>query len=162
MSFAAKQIVVGIDTDQTSRRKAPRDGCSSACVVRFLPSGSWIISALDGWTRNLSRGGISLILRRMFSRDEPVEVELKLPDRQSIYFAGVVAACRYAGRGMYEVGVSLRVVNDAPIFSHDPDAAVDLRLCAPPEDDGDGRRNCRWRHVERHSARDVLLGAADR
>jgi hypothetical protein len=119
-----QQHADGGSVAQACRRKAPRDACRAPCRVRCLRGNSSSISELGGWTRNISRGGVGLVLRRMFTRDEPIEVEIRMAGRKSVFLAGLVASCRYAGRGLYEVGVSLRVAGATPVFSHDPATAM--------------------------------------
>src|SRR5438105_4466351 len=90
------------------QRKHPRSVFRAGCIVYFFPQGSSTIASLHGRTRNLSRSGVGLLIRRVFRQGEPVEVEVVLPDRPSMYMAGMVTFCRYAGRGYHEIGVSLK------------------------------------------------------
>lgn len=110
--------------DWTCKRRHPRYPFRSGCVVRFLPAGSWAISELPGRTRNLSRGGIGLLVRRTFAVGEPVELEIHTRQRPRMFMAGVVSFCRYAGRGYHEVGLTLKFAGPQPVFSDDPKAAA--------------------------------------
>jgi hypothetical protein len=61
----------------------------------------------------------------MFAIGEALEVEISTPRRAKMYMAGLVAFCRYAGRGFYEVGVTLRAAQPEPVFSGNPTAAME-------------------------------------
>jgi len=90
------------------------------CTVRFLPSGSFTVGELPGRTRNLSRSGLGLLVRRVFAVDDPVEVQVNMPDRGPMYLAGLVRFCRYAGRGYHELGLTLKAASPDPVFSGSP------------------------------------------
>ncbi len=106
------------------KRKHPRHPFRSTCTVRFMPSGSGTIVAMPGRTRNLSRNGLGLLVRRVFSPQEPIEVEVALPGRPRMFMGGLVRFCRYAGRGYYELGIELKAAASEPIFSSNPILAV--------------------------------------
>ncbi len=106
------------------KRKHPRHPFRAVCTIRFMPSGSGTVVSLQGRTRNLSRSGLGLLVRRVFSPLEPVEVEVSLPERPRMFMGGLVRFCRYAGRGYYEVGVELKAAASEPIFSSNPILAV--------------------------------------
>ena len=86
------------------------------CLVRLFSFGSDRPIVLRGRTRNLSRGGVGLILRRPLAHDEPVEVEVAGPDGGRLYMAGLVRFCRYVGLGYHEIGVALRMAGSCPVF----------------------------------------------
>lgn len=106
-------------------RRHPRHPFRSACLVHFFPQGSSSVGTMAGRTRNLSRSGLAVLVRRVFRSGEPIEVALTLPDRPPMYVAGITTFCRYAGRGYHEVGVSLRAAGDDPVFSKNPILALD-------------------------------------
>ena len=107
------------------QRRHPRNPFRAACNIRFFPQGSSTITSLPGRTRNLSRSGVGLLTRRVFRQEEPVEVEVMVPDRPKMFLAGLVRFCRYAGRGYHEVGVSLRAAASEPVFSKNPAIALE-------------------------------------
>ena len=122
---AQDQHVEGHSTDYwVCQRRHPRYGFRTDCTIRFICLGTFEVLSLPGRTRNLSRGGIGVIVRRAFSNGDPVEIELKLPNRQLTFMAGLVQFARYAGRGYHELGVSLRIVANNPLFSHNPVQAI--------------------------------------
>ena len=104
------------DDPWVCQRRHPRYPFRAKCIVRFLPAGSPTVPELPGRTRNLSRSGVSFLVRRVFAVGEAVELEIHPPQRSDIYMAGLVQFCRYAGQGHYEVGVSLKAVQTTPIF----------------------------------------------
>lgn len=105
------------------QRRHPRYAFRADCVVRFLSSGSLEIVAITGRTRNLSRGGLGILAKHVFSVGDPVEVELQLPGQPKMYMAGPTQFIRYAGRGFHEIGIALRCAGAKPVFSHNPVAA---------------------------------------
>lgn len=112
------------DSYWVCQRRYPRHPFRAQCTVRFLPVGSATVSELPGRTRNLSRSGVGLLVRRVFGIGEAIELELKAPQRPKMYMAGLVTFCRYAGRGFHEVGVALKAAQSEPIFSTNPMAAM--------------------------------------
>lgn len=115
------------------QRKYPRHPFRCGCVVRFLPAGYTTVSKLAGRTRNLSRSGLGLLVRRMFAMGDPIEVEIQIPGRGAMFMAGLVRFCRYAGRGYHEVGIELKCSQPTPVFSHNPMQAMrTLNWLVPP------------------------------
>ena len=102
------------------QRRYPRYPFRAKCTVRFLAAASPTVPELPGRTRNLSRSGVSFLVRRVFAVGEAVELEIHPPQRANMYMAGLVRFCRYAGQGHYEVGVGLKAVQSEPIFSTSP------------------------------------------
>lgn len=107
------------------QRKHARHPFRAACTVRFLLGGFMTVTSLPGRTRNLSRNGIGVLVRRLFRQNEPMELEVELPDRPRMYMAGLATFCRYAGRGFHEVGVQLHTVSPEAVFSADPITACE-------------------------------------
>lgn len=99
------------------QRRHPRHPFRVGCKARFLMPGSMALSMLPGHTRNLSRNGLGLLVRRVFVFGEPIEVEVLPPGRPPMFMAGVVRFCRYAGRGFHEIGVQLKAASAEPIIS---------------------------------------------
>jgi len=112
-------------TGELYQRRAPRYRFRCNCLVRFFASASMDIGALPGRTRNLSRGGMGLLIQRPFAPGEVIEVELsKCPAHGPAFLAGEVRFCRYTGRGYYEVGVAFKAASDEAIFSRSPACAM--------------------------------------
>jgi len=112
-------------TGPLCQRRAPRYRFRCNCLVRFFASAAMEIGALPGRTRNLSRGGLGLLIQRPFAPGEVIEVELgRCPARGRAFLAGEVRFCRYTGRGYYEVGVTLKAASDEAIFSRNPALAM--------------------------------------
>jgi hypothetical protein len=107
------------------QRKFPRNRFRMDCLVYFLATmGSTTVLNMGGRTRNLSRNGVGLLVRRPFSLGDPLEVQIAVPGRSVLYMAGLTAFCRYAGRGYHEIGVRLKTASPNPIFSRNPLAAM--------------------------------------
>lgn len=122
----ARQLHMGEPATEywEGRRQYPRHTFRVNCVARFLVAGSDQMLVLPGWTRNLSRGGLGLLVKGLCVTGDPVEVELQLPGMPKTYMAGLVQVVRFAGHGYHETGVSLRAVGQVPVFSSEPEAAL--------------------------------------
>jgi hypothetical protein len=114
----------GSDAYWVCRRRHPRYAFRRKCIVRFFGTGTDTIVALPGHSRNLSRGGVGVLVKRPFSSGEIVELEFKHVNKPAMYLAGEVRFTRYAGCGHYELGVQLRSAGPEPIFSKDPEKAM--------------------------------------
>jgi hypothetical protein len=106
------------------RRRHPRKACRRDCLVRYMMARGGRIFCMKGRMRNLSRNGLSVLVRRVFGPHEPVEVELTLPDGPRMFMGGLVQFCRYVGQGYNELGVDLKAAAAEPIFSTNPVLAV--------------------------------------
>ncbi|MEP0841689.1 MAG: PilZ domain-containing protein [Phycisphaerae bacterium] len=118
------------------QRRHPRHPFRVPCRVRFLTPGVFTVKVLPGRTRNLSRSGIGLVVRRVFAVQEPIEVEVLAPGRPATFMAGVVRFCRYAGRGYHEIGVQLRAAGPHPIISKEPLLAAQTLDWVKPVESG--------------------------
>lgn len=107
------------------RRRHPRYSFRASCVVRFVAPGTTQIISATGRTRNLSRSGLAILVKRVFSIGDPLEVEIQLPGQPVMYMGGLVQFVRYAGRGYHEIGVALRAAGRQPIFTAAPEVALD-------------------------------------
>lgn len=107
----------------SATRKHERHRFRCDCAVRFYQPHSNLLTTIPARTRNLSKGGLSLLARRVFQLGEPLEAELLEAGQAPSYLAGDVRFCRYAGLGYYEIGVRMRHAGATPAFSHDPAAA---------------------------------------
>jgi len=105
------------------QRRHPRYAFRASCVVRFLSGSFTEVLSVEGRTRNLSRGGLGILAKHVFSLGDPVEVEIQLPGQPRMFMAGLVQFARYAGRGYHELGIGLRTAGQQPVFSRNPEAA---------------------------------------
>jgi len=126
LDLGAQQACSGEEVGDkwSCHRKSPRHPFRARCTLRFLSGGFDQIAELPGRTRNLSRGGLAVLTRRVFQVGCPIEIEIHLSARPVLFVAGVVMFCRYAGRGYHELGISLKMTGDEPIFSDKFDEAV--------------------------------------
>jgi hypothetical protein len=115
------------------RKRQGREPCRRSRNRRPFrtPCRMWYIVRIDGkaqqedaWTRNLSERGIGLLAKSAVPVGRPVEVQISPPDRPPMHVAGLVIFCRLTPQGYYELGISLKVRQDAPIFAHDPEGAM--------------------------------------
>lgn len=102
------------------QRRHPRHPFRVSCTIHFFAGGGSTVSAMPGRTRNLSRNGVALLVRRVFAKNEPIEIEINVPGRPRTYMAGLVTFCRYAGQGYHELGVELKIALPEPVFSREP------------------------------------------
>lgn len=86
------------------------------CILRVFSAGYEQPLEIPGRTRNLSRGGVGLLVRCVISVNEPAEVELTRGAGDTLYMAGMVRFCRYAGMGFHEIGIALKAAGGAPVF----------------------------------------------
>lgn len=114
-----QSISRSVEGEWECRRTAPREAFRADCAVRFVPTGYTRVSEIRGRTRNLSRGGVGLLTRRPFNEQDALEVQVKVSPEKTLCLAGLVVSCRYAGHGHYEVGVSLKVAQETPVFTDD-------------------------------------------
>ncbi|HOA74678.1 MAG TPA: PilZ domain-containing protein [Phycisphaerae bacterium] len=125
LDIKGRQQHVGEHADDywVCQRRHPRYAFRTNCVVRFLSADCTQVLSVEGRTRNLSRGGLGILVRHVFNVGDPVEVEIQVPGQPRMYMAGLVQFIRYAGRAYHELGIALRSAGQQPIFSHNPEAA---------------------------------------
>lgn len=128
LDIKARQQHVGERSSEywVCQRRFPRHPFRTVCKVRFLNPGSFTIAELPGRTRNLSRNGLGLIVRRVFELGDPIEVEVQPPNRAPVYMAGLIRFCRYAGRGYHEIGLQVKVASPEPVISRQPSVSPEL------------------------------------
>jgi hypothetical protein len=121
-----RQLIQGESAKEywARQRRHARHAFHANCVARFLAPGLTQALSVTGRTRNLSRGGLGILVSHVCDMGDPVEVQLQLPDCPTIYLAGLVQFIRHAGRGYYELGIALRSTSQQPVFSHDPETAL--------------------------------------
>ena len=119
MDVQSEDVARGSECDESwsCNRDLPRHAFRTVCMVRFMSASTGTFFALKGRTRNLSRRGLSLLVRRVFTLGEPVEIELRPRGRPATFVTGLIRFCRYAGRGYHEVGVELKSASPSPILS---------------------------------------------
>jgi hypothetical protein len=109
------------------RRRHARYPFRCECTVRFPSWEPGVVSELSGHTRNISRGGVGLLVKRLFAGGDVIEIQLHAKQSEApSYLAGEVRFCRYAGRGHYEVGLALKIASKKPVFSDRPALAAAL------------------------------------
>lgn len=113
-----KAAIAG-EPDICQRRRA-RHPFRADCTAWFMVPGALTVTSLPGRTRNLSKAGLSCLLKRMFAKGDAIELEVEVVGRPRLFMAGLVRFCRYASKGYYEVGVSLEAAGPSPIFSTNP------------------------------------------
>lgn len=115
-------------THQPERRRDPRIPMRVECDVYFLPRPVTEAVSLPGKTRNISRGGIAVLVRRAFQLFEPVEVVISGPRLpQPLHLAGEVVFCRFVGGQWHEIGVRLHETRHEPIIIREPRRAAVTR-----------------------------------
>ena len=97
-------------------RKQARKKIVAPCVLHYFATPGSDLREAPAVTRNLSSGGIGLLVGRPMVRGEPVEVEL---DKASgkLYLAGLVSFCRHLDGKIHEAGVQFVVHSVTPIIS---------------------------------------------
>ena len=105
-------------------RKQKRYELLTPCVLSYLISPRLELRSEDAFVRNISGGGIGLLVARALVRGDLVEVSIRQGDKP-LYAAGVVAFCRHIDGAIYEVGVQLADQAKQPIFARNPAAAIE-------------------------------------
>jgi len=116
------------------RRRHGRHVCRRDCKVRYVAPGCGSIVCLEGRMRNLSQGGVSLLVRRSFVPGEAIEVEVDPPIKDKVFLAGLIRFCRYVGNGYYEVGIEFKAVSARTLFTNDPFQAKRLATAWKEQD----------------------------
>ncbi|MCZ6836119.1 MAG: PilZ domain-containing protein, partial [Planctomycetota bacterium] len=109
--------------DFLSARKQPRRHMISLCRISYLVGPSLNVCGVDGCIRNISAGGLGLVVGRAMIRGELVEVCISQTD-EPLYAAGLVAFCRHIEGDMHEIGVQLISNDSKPIISENPLQAI--------------------------------------
>ena len=122
----ARQQQVSKHSEQhpACQRRHPRYAFRADCTIRFIGQDQREIVCLPGRTRNLSRGGLAILVNHVFTVGDPIEVELQLPSQPVMFIAGLIHFVRYAGRDYHELGIAIRCASPKPVFSSDPAAAM--------------------------------------
>ncbi len=119
-------LLLDMKRDQErERRKLERKELHVSCVVQFFGKSNFRTCAIGGRTRNISRRGMGILVKRCFYVGEPIEVWIQPQDRSPLHAAGLVRFCRYVVDGIFEVGIELMYAGDAPIFGDDATRAVE-------------------------------------
>ncbi len=117
-----RRIAKEMNTTQMDRvvsaRKQERTGVLAPCKICVFTQDGADLCFSQGCVRNISPGGIGIIASTSLLRGEPVEVSVskKIDGPSTVHVAGLVAFCRNAEQGMYEIGI--QIVNQAksPLF----------------------------------------------
>jgi len=99
-------------------RKQNRSRLVLPCRVHHFGETGSATRFAQAATRNVSTGGISVVVARPLMRGEAVEVELSKADSR-LFLAGLVSFCRGVGKSHYEVGVQFVTLSVSPIISKD-------------------------------------------
>lgn len=104
-------------------RKQERKNVVMPCVVHYFPEFGTKTCSEPAVSRNLSTGGIGLLLTRAMARGEAVEVMLD-KGTSKFFLAGMVAFCRQIEGTIHEVGVQFVAHSVKPIISGDISKAL--------------------------------------
>ena len=143
------------------QRAHSRHRFRTACVIRFLGEDGRTVKFLSARTRNISRGGIGLLIRNWFRRGDAVHLTLSLPNAPESQLGGKVAFSRPVRGGWFEVGVRFEPVDPkSPLVprtrAHRPDATE----TSPPFDEEAGSANATTRPKGPREAKLNILGIA--
>ncbi len=91
------------------------------CMVISFVQGEDRLQYDRGYLRNISTGGVGLLVSHPLGRGEPVELAIsKSADEEpSLFVGGLVAFCRHVRDGIYDAGVQIAVQSKEPIFKPD-------------------------------------------
>jgi diguanylate cyclase (GGDEF)-like protein len=104
-------------------RKQGRKRLTVPCVVHYFTGDGSEMRAEQAVTRNVSTGGVALLIARPLSRGEAVEVVLD-KGAAKLFLAGLVSFCRHIVGGTHEVGVQFVTHSVTPIIFADATKAL--------------------------------------
>jgi diguanylate cyclase (GGDEF)-like protein len=104
-------------------RKQGRKKLTVPCVVHYFTGDGTDMRAEQAATRNISTGGIALLIARPLARGEAVEVVLD-KGAAKLFLAGLVSFCRHIVGGIHEVGIQFVTHSVTPIIFADASEAM--------------------------------------
>ena len=133
----------------------------TGCIIRFVGEDGQTIKSATARTRNISRGGIGLLIRNWFRRGDAVHLTLSLPDAPKSELGGRIAFARPVRGGWFEVGVKFEPVDPkSPLAprtqAHRPEATG----TSPLFDEDAGSANVTTRPKGSREAKLNMLGIA--
>jgi len=120
----SRQLNANDADDCAEMRRRERSKIVAPCVCSYFASDGATMEKCQSATRNLSTGGVSLLIPLPLARGEPIEIFLPRPGAD-LYLAGLVAFGRHVAGGVHEIGVQLMTHSRKPILSADPAAALE-------------------------------------
>jgi diguanylate cyclase (GGDEF)-like protein len=107
----------------TESRKEQRKTLIAPCTLHCFTDAGETMHAELAFVRNISTGGLCLVVARPLIRGEPVEVELNRND-STAFFASLVAYCRQVEGPIHEVGLQFVVRSVDPVISGNAQSAI--------------------------------------
>lgn len=110
------------------------------CTVISFVQGENRLQYNRGYLRNISTGGVGVLVDRPLDRGEPVELAIgkSANEEPSLFVGGLVAFCRHVRDGIYDIGLQIVVQTKEPIFNPDvarPEQGLDWVTPALKGDD---------------------------
>jgi hypothetical protein len=99
-------------------RKEERMNLAVPCTLRYYGVIDGSVQAEHAVARNMSSGGIGILVGRALVRGEPVEVVIEGEDSK-IFLPGLVAFCRHIEGSIYDVGVQVVKHSTIPSLPQD-------------------------------------------
>ncbi len=96
------------DGSHADHRGQARHRFRTECIVRYFGADRTAIEQTAGRTRNISRSGIAVLVKRWFRVGDPVYLILSLTDGPASHLAGKVVFARRAHGPWFELGVQLQ------------------------------------------------------
>lgn len=105
-------------------RKAVRRELITPCRLTALTGVTLEFESEEAYVRNISTGGVGILVARSLQPGQPLEIELSIPGKPTLYLAGLVAFCRHVEGAIHDVGVQLFSHSRQPLLSENPIAAI--------------------------------------
>jgi len=102
----------------TELRKEERKNVVIPCTLHSFSKSISDLIAEEAVTRNISTGGVGLLIERPMVRGEPGEVVLN-QGTSKLFLAGLVAFCRHIDGRIHEIGLQFVSHSVTPIISGD-------------------------------------------
>lgn len=91
-----------------NNRSHKRNPFRSPCTIRYVLPGAASAELVSGVTRDLSRGGLGIVVKESLPRGTSTRVTLSLPGGKTVELTGTVAFCRHAQGSWYVVGIQFK------------------------------------------------------
>ncbi|MHC4611074.1 MAG: sensor domain-containing diguanylate cyclase, partial [Planctomycetota bacterium] len=99
-------------------RKQERKRLVAPCILHYFTGAGAEMGSEQAAARNISSGGIGIMVSRTLIRGEPVEIVLSAGASQQ-FLAGLVAFCRHIEGSIHELGVQFVIHSVTPVIVGD-------------------------------------------
>lgn len=95
-----------------NRRNRDRLRLRANCIVRSISGNGVHVCSKEGRTRDVSRGGVGLLMPLAYATDTEIHVAIQLDDGKRVDMTGIVTYAKLVRHGWYLIGVKFGKVSD--------------------------------------------------